>query len=151
MTQEFLIQNSWLIGLAVASGGLLLWPMITKGGASRVTVAQATLLMNQKKAVFVDIRDEDVVAQQGTVLHAKRIPQNDLKNKAAALSKSKETPVVVVCQTGVRASGAAKILKEAGYTEVHILDGGVNAWKEAGMPMKKPADDNKNAKAKAKA
>lgn len=137
MSQEFLIQNSWLIAVAVGSGLMFIWPMLTKGGGTRVTVPQATLMLNQRKAVLVDIREEEQANSTGFVLNAKRINIKELKDKAPTLAKSKETPLIVLCQTGARSGAAATILKAAGYTEVFVLDGGVNAWKEAGMPVKK--------------
>lgn len=137
MSQEFLIQNSWLIALAVGSGLMLIWPILTKGGGTRVTVPQATLLINQKKAVLVDIRDDDFVNNSGVVPNAKRVAIKELKDKANTLAKSKETPLIVLCQTGARSGAAATVLKAAGYNEVFVLDGGLNAWKEAGMPVKK--------------
>ncbi|HEX4878704.1 MAG TPA: rhodanese-like domain-containing protein [Limnobacter sp.] len=137
MTQEFLLQNSWLIALALGSGLMLVWPILTKGGGKRITVAQATLLMNQQKAVLVDIREDDMVRSAGAIPHAKRIAINALKDKADTISKSKETPVIVVCQVGSRSGAAATILKGAGYSQVFTLEGGVVAWKEAGMPTKK--------------
>jgi rhodanese-related sulfurtransferase len=137
MSQEFLIQNSWLIALAVGSGLMLIWPILTKGGGTRVTVPQATLMLNQRKAVMVDIRDDDFVNNSGVVPNAKRVAIKDLKDKADTLAKTKETPLIVLCQTGARAGAAATVLKAAGYTDVFVLDGGLNAWKEAGMPVKK--------------
>ncbi len=137
MSQEFLIQNSWLIALAVGSGLMLIWPILTKGGGTRVTVPQATLMLNQRKAVMVDIRDDDFVNNSGMVPNAKRVAVKDLKDKANTLAKTKETPLIVLCQTGARAGAAATVLKAAGYTDVFVLDGGLNAWKEAGMPVKK--------------
>ena len=77
------------------------------------------------------------VAHHGAMLNAKRVEIKELKDKAGTLSKSKETPMIVVCQTGARAGAAATILKGAGYSDVFVLNGGVAAWKEAGMPVKK--------------
>ncbi|WP_394673329.1 rhodanese-like domain-containing protein [Limnobacter sp.] len=140
MSQEFLIQNSWLIALAFGSGLMLIWPLLTKGGGTRLTVPQATLLINQKKAVLVDIRDDDFVKNSGVVPNSKRIAIKDLKEKAGTLAKTKETPLIVLCQTGARSGAAATVLKTAGYTDVFVLDGGLNAWKEAGLPVKKVQD-----------
>ncbi|MFP5482539.1 MAG: rhodanese-like domain-containing protein, partial [Gammaproteobacteria bacterium] len=97
MSQEFLIQNSWLIALAFGSGLMLIWPLLTKGGGTRVTVPQATLLINQKKAVLVDIRDDDFVKNSGVVPNSKRMAIKDLKEKAGTLAKTKETPLIVLC------------------------------------------------------
>ncbi len=41
-------------------------------------------------------------------------------------------PVVLVCQSGGRASDAHGRLTEAGKTTLHILDGGLDAWRAAG-------------------
>ena len=43
-------------------------------------------------------------------------------------------PVIVLCASGARASLAALTLKEMGYEDVAILDGGLKAWTEAGLP-----------------
>ena len=151
MSQEFLIQNSWLIALAVGSGLMLLWPVLTKGGGTRINVPQATLMLNQRKAVMVDIREDDVVNNAGVVPNAKRILIKDLKDKADSLAKTKEVPLIVLCQAGARAGAAATVLKAAGYKEVFVLEGGVNAWKEAGMPLKKSSADQAAAGKSAKA
>ena len=148
MSQEFLIENIWLVALAVGSGLMLIWPVLTKGGGTRVTVPQATLMINQRKAILVDIRDDDLVNNAGIVPNAKRMAIADLKDKAGTLAKTKETPLIVLCQTGARAGAAATVLKAAGYTDVFVLDGGLNAGKEAGMPVKK-AQQNGDAPANA--
>ena len=150
MSQEFLIQNSWLISLAFGSGLMLIWPLLTKGGGTRVTVPQATLLINQKKAVLVDIRDDDFVKNSGVVPNSKRMAIKDLKEKAGTLAKTKETPLIVLCQTGARSGAAATVLKAAGYTDVFVLDGGINAWKEAGLPVKKAQEAAADAAPKVK-
>ena len=129
---------------------MLLWPMLTKGGGTRVTVPQATLMINQRKAVLVDIRDDDFVNNAGVVPNAKRVAIKDLKDKANTLAKTKETPLIVLCQTGARSGAAATVLKTAGYSDVFVLDGGVNAWKEAGMPVKKALQASSDAPAKPK-
>lgn len=42
--------------------------------------------------------------------------------------------VVLTCPDGVQSILAACALKEIGYTDVSVLDGGVRAWSAAGMP-----------------
>ena len=41
---------------------------------------------------------------------------------------------IVVCASGARASLAALTLKAMGYTNVAVLDGGIGAWMDAGLP-----------------
>ena len=42
----------------------------------------------------------------------------------------KEKPVYLYCRSGKRSASAAEKLKEAGFTEVYNLKGGILAWKE---------------------
>ena len=42
--------------------------------------------------------------------------------------------VVLSCPDGQNSAFAARTLKELGYSEVFVLDGGVQAWKNAGYP-----------------
>lgn len=48
------------------------------------------------------------------------------------------SPVVLVCQSGRRASQAEEQLVAAGLDAVHILDGGIAAWEAAGLPLARP-------------
>ena len=47
----------------------------------------------------------------------------------------KNRPIITTCTLGLVASIAAKTLKDYGYTNVKILGGGNQAWKEAGLPI----------------
>lgn len=43
--------------------------------------------------------------------------------------------VVLVCRSGNRAAQAEQVLAEAGMTNLHLLDGGILAWRDAGAPL----------------
>ena len=137
MTSQFLIDNIWLIAAALTSGGMIVWQSFSKGGASAISPAQATQLLNHKKAILLDIRDDQTIAQTGALPESKRILLADLKAKADSLSKNKQTPIVVACQSGQRSAAAVTVLKTSGYVDVFSLEGGVAAWVEAGLPVKK--------------
>jgi rhodanese-related sulfurtransferase len=61
----------------------------------------------------------------------------ELQGKVAQFVKNKSNPVLLVCQTGQQSHKAASLVTEAGFAEVHVLDGGVDAWQKAGMPVVK--------------
>jgi rhodanese-related sulfurtransferase len=42
--------------------------------------------------------------------------------------------VIVVCASGARATLAAATLKDMGYEDVVVLDGGLKGWTDAGLP-----------------
>jgi adenylyltransferase/sulfurtransferase len=56
------------------------------------------------------------------------IPLNDLPKRVNELDSSRE--IVVHCKLGGRSAKAADFLRKAGFTKVHNLAGGINAWAE---------------------
>jgi molybdopterin/thiamine biosynthesis adenylyltransferase/rhodanese-related sulfurtransferase len=54
------------------------------------------------------------------------IPLNDLPKRVGELDSSRE--IVVHCKMGGRSAKAVDFLKQAGFTRVHNLAGGINAW-----------------------
>ena len=56
------------------------------------------------------------------------IPLNDLPKRVGELDQSRE--IVVHCKMGGRSAKAVDFLKQAGFTRVHNLAGGINAWAE---------------------
>jgi len=127
--------NLALIAIAVVSGGLLAWPTIKSGtGGKRVNAVAATQLINKRNAVVVDIRDAAEFAK-GHLPQAKSAPLDALGARAGGLAKDKSVPIIVVCQNGQRSGKAQAALKEAGYSEVYALEGGMAAWQQAGLPV----------------
>jgi len=126
-------QNLLLIAVAIGSGLLLAWPSLKKGRAGgAVSTAQAVQMMNQQHAVLIDVRTADLF-NAGHIPQARNVPAADIEQKASHLPKNK--PLIVVCELGRSAASAAAQLKKLGFTEVSVLEGGVKAWNEAGLPV----------------
>lgn len=134
-TVKFFIDNIWLIALALVSGGALLWPHLQKRGR-KVSLLQATQLINQGKAVIVDVREPAEFAA-GHLRDARNIPLKELPQRLSELDKFKSKTVIAVCQVGARSAKAAAQLKKAGFGEAVSLDGGAAAWQAQGLPMAK--------------
>jgi len=66
---------------------------------------------------------------------ALNIPLSSLDEKMSQLDSGKE--VVVFCQSGKRSEMAAEKLEKAGFTEVTVVSGGMEAWLLAGLPSEK--------------
>lgn len=106
------------------------------GGVPDITTTEAVVLMNRSKPLILDVRDEaEFVA--GHIQGAKHIPVADLAARLKEIEKFKEKPVMVNCQRGMRSAKASGILKANGFTQVHNLTGGLDAWIEAKMPVAK--------------
>ena len=132
---KFFIDNIWIIGLALVSGGALLFPALQRRGA-KVTQLQATQLINQGKTVVLDVRDAAEFAA-GHLQNAKNIPLAELPNRLKELEKSKSATIITVCERGIRSATAAGVLNKAGFEQVVSLEGGVAAWKSQGLPTVK--------------
>ncbi len=134
---QFLIDNMAVIGAALLSGGMLAWPAITRRpGAGAVGAAEATRLANREKALFIDVSDAAAFAS-GHVTGSKNIPLADIDKRLKDLPSNKQTPLIVVCASGVSANKAAALLRAKGYERVMPLEQGLSGWKAAGMPVER--------------
>lgn len=132
---KFIIDNIWLIALVLISGGALLWPNLQRRG-QKVSLLQATQLINQGKTVVLDVRDPAQFAA-GHLRDAKNIPLKELPNRMSELEKFKSKSVIVICQSGMQSAKATTQLKKAGFNEVVSLNGGLAAWQAQGLPVAK--------------
>ena len=134
---KFLIDNWMLIAIALASGGMLVWPLIAGGmNAGALSASAAVQLMNREKAVVVDVSEAGEFAA-GHVVGAKNVPLGQLEEKLATAVKNKALPVILVCATGARANRAVAVAKKLGYEQAQVLGGGLKTWKEANLPLEK--------------
>ena len=85
-------------------------------------------------AVLVDVRTEDE-HEQGSIPGALLVPVDELRDRLDELPRG---PVVVHCAVGLRGHTAARILSQAGWSDVRNLDGGFHTW-HAGIRSRVPA------------
>ncbi|NUZ07048.1 rhodanese-like domain-containing protein [Piscinibacter koreensis] len=135
---SFFLENWYLFAVALVSGGLLIWPMLTQGaGGAAVSAADAVQLINRERAVLIDISEPADYAAAHPV-GARSVPLSTLET-SRDLPKNKALPVVVVCRTGTRAPGAVAVLKKLGFENARALAGGLAAWRAANLPVEKTA------------
>ena len=134
---DFVLANWMLIAVALVSGGMLLMPMLTGGGGAGLTPAAAVQLINREKAVVIDVCEPAEFAA-GHIGGARSIPLGQLEG-AKGLPTNKTLPLVLVCASGMRARKAAAVARKLGHERVHVLEGGLAAWREAGLPVEKTA------------
>lgn len=135
------IQNNWmLILVAFLSGAMLVWPLVQRRFSPMKDIGNlnATHLINHKDAVLLDVR-ETKEYEGGRLPNAVHIPLSQLDGRAVELVKYKGRPVIAYCASGARARMAGNALAKHGFTEIYNLDGGVRAWKDAGLPLEKSA------------
>lgn len=131
---EFIQQNLMLVILTIASGSMLLFHTFKRDSGKSVNPTQATLLINREDAQVIDIRDAGEFSG-GHLQGAKNIPLAKLAESAVQIEKMKGKPVIVCCTTGVRSLKAVAEVEKLGIEKVVSLDGGVQAWATAGLPL----------------
>ncbi|MCZ6872762.1 MAG: rhodanese-like domain-containing protein [bacterium] len=82
--------------------------------------------------IFVDTSQD---FSRGHVPGAHWIPRGWLEFRVTGVVTAKATPVVVTCTDGLNAVLAGGVLKETGYQQVTVLEGGMAAWQQAGLAV----------------
>jgi rhodanese-related sulfurtransferase len=132
---KFVLDNIYLIAIAVVSGAMLLWPMLRRGGGgAAVSTTEATQLINREDALMVDVRDQDAFAK-AHILNARSVPMSQIVARCQELASHKQKPLIVYCDSGSRSLAAAAIFRKEGFTRVQSLNGGLQAWQQAGLPV----------------
>ncbi len=127
-----------LFGLAASSGGMLLWPLISRPfrQTHEIGAFEAVQLINRRDALVLDARETGDYAA-GHITNARHVPEAQLADRMKELDKYKSRPVVVCCRTGTRAPAVVGKLRKEGFSEVFALRGGVAAWQQASLPLEK--------------
>ncbi len=81
---------------------------------------------------------------------AKWVSRSWLEIEIDGISPDKSAPIAVTCATGRNSALAGVTLRELGYTNVSVLEGGMSAWRQASLPVEQgltgivrpPADIN---------
>ena len=130
---KFVIDNIWLFAVLLVSGGMLLLPHLQTRGR-KVSLLEATQMINQGKTVVLDVRSpEDFAA--GHIRNALNIPLKDLPQRLGELEKSRSKNIILVCQAGMNSARASAQLDKAGFKETYSLAGGLTAWQGQGLPV----------------
>ena len=131
------IDNLALIALLLVSGSALFLPTLsTLIGGKGLSPTEATIWINRRKAYVFDLRPEEAY-KAGRLPGAKFIKTSEITTAIEKLKLDRNNPVVLVCETGAHSRKAIAEVKSLGFTEVATLDGGVQAWKEAALPLVK--------------
>ncbi|QNN45512.1 rhodanese-like domain-containing protein [Thermomonas brevis] len=127
--------------LSLALAGLTIALIVNEiaslfSGVRRIGPAQLTGLINRDNALVVDLRSPGEF-EKGHIAGSKNVQPSQFDPENKQLAAAKALPVVLVCRVGQTAGGAAKRLRKAGFANVSVLDGGIQAWQGADLPLVK--------------
>jgi rhodanese-related sulfurtransferase len=98
-------------------------------------------------ATLIDIRADSQIARDGTIPGALVIPRNVLEWRLDPSSDHRQpdapgvdAQVILFCDEGYASSLAAATLHKLGFRRATDLDGGFQAWSEAGLPVDPPSE-----------
>ena len=96
-------------------------------GIPQVSVETLKHKLDAKENIFVlDVREPHEV--QIANIGAPLIPVGDLEKRIGELASQKNSEIYIHCRSGARSQKAALILKQAGFTNVSNVSGGILAW-----------------------
>ena len=118
-----------------------LLPRWMAAGSERVSAVELRRRMNSETPPLVlDVRGAAEVAETGLIPGSLHVPlaqlSSWLREQQPALDR--ERPAVALCRSDARAALAARALRRAGFRSTGLLAGGVEAWSDAGFPLREP-------------
>lgn len=88
-----------------------------------------------KKVELIDVRTP-VEFREVHVEFARNVPLDQLDGAQIATGRNGAAePLYVICRSGKRAQQACERIAAAGYTNVVNVEGGTQAWDQAGLPV----------------
>lgn len=92
-----------------------------------------TRLASDQAPLVVDVRSAEEFAA-GHIPGAINIPFREVPERLDEL-QAITTDIVVYCEIGVRAAIAELTLEQAGFEQILTLEGDIQAWRQAGLPL----------------
>lgn len=93
-------------------------------------------------ALLVDIRSDSQRARDGLIPGARFVPRNVLEWRLDPACEHRDPSlarpdalVILICDEGYQSSLAAATLQRLGIPRATDLDGGFQAWRDAGLPV----------------
>ena len=105
-------------------------------GYKALRPAELTGLINRDNALVIDLSATNDF-EKGHIAGSKSVQPSQFDPENKLLASAKSLPVVVVCRNGQASGDAAKRLKKAGFEQVYWLEGGVQGWQHADLPLVK--------------
>ncbi|AZV57827.1 rhodanese-like domain-containing protein [Clostridium sp. AWRP] len=84
------------------------------------------MLESSTPPLLIDVRTPEEYSR-GHISKSKNIPVQNFEDSIKKMGLKLDSPIVVYCQSGMRASQASKILNKLGFEEIYNL-GGIGNW-----------------------
>lgn len=103
------------------------------------TIDQLRARLNSAaQPLLLDVRPAaDFNGELGHIAGAYSVPLEELETRLAEVTEDRTGALAVICRTDRRATQAAQLLARRGYTNVHVVSGGMVEWNSSGLPVER--------------
>jgi rhodanese-related sulfurtransferase len=92
------------------------------------------MLEGDNECQVIDVREFSEFNSE-RIADAQLMPLSNFEKHADEIDHTK--PVYLMCRSGNRAGKAAEKLAQKGFTDIHVIEGGMLAWRQANLPLVK--------------
>jgi rhodanese-related sulfurtransferase len=130
----FLQQNWMLLLCALIVIIFILYEEKNSTETMKLTPERAVTLINKEDAKILDLRAKDDYKEEH-IAGALNIPFAEFKADHKRLNHVKTSPIILIANSRQEGAKAVAALKRSGKKNVYFLSGGLDAWREAQMPL----------------
>jgi rhodanese-related sulfurtransferase len=135
---EFIL-NHYILSLALAVVTYLLIQELFDTAFKKfgsVSPLLAVAKMNDTDTLVIDVREPHEFIHSH-IEQSVNMPLGKLPEDFSKIAEHKTKPVLIACQTGTRSASAGKVLTKAGFEQVFVITGGMQAWEnDYKLPVK---------------
>ena len=131
----FISQNFIAVTLLLLSITALIIYEGRKGG-KKLSPSEATRKINKENALVLDLRPSQEFSS-GHIAGSINVQEDQLEQHLITKKHPKETPIILVCRTGMSSKKSGNSLIKLGYSDVNLVGGGMMSWEGNGMPLSK--------------
>ncbi len=103
---------------------------------NNISANQAAKWLAEGKAILIDVRNPDEFKEEH-IAYATSLPLGEITGLFAQLNIPQDRKIIFQCLKGTRGGQACTIIQSNTEccNEIHNIEGGISAWKEAGLPV----------------
>lgn len=96
------------------------------------------MIKNRKDLQVIDVRTPQE-RKQFRIADTRLVPVGDVMR--GVFNGDPDKPVMLICAVGGRSYIAGKVMYARGYRQVYNLEGGIESWRRAGLPVETDPED----------
>ncbi|MFP4004936.1 MAG: rhodanese-like domain-containing protein, partial [Alphaproteobacteria bacterium] len=101
-----------------------------------IEIRELTDRLAQGQVTIIDVREPgEFTGPLGHIAQAVNLPLGTLSERMTEIKSMSAETVILVCRTDRRSANAAGLLRKAGFHDVRVLRGGMEAWNRKGLPV----------------